>query len=90
MKPTGDVRKVDRLGRITIPKRLARELNISVGDPIEILVDNEYIVLKKLLPKCYVTGELTTEYEVIADGKMVLSPEGAKVLLEQLKQLIKD
>ncbi len=48
MKSTGIVRKVDELGRIVIPKELRRILDINVKDPIEIFVDNEKIVLKKI------------------------------------------
>lgn len=47
MKSTGIVRRVDDLGRIVIPKELRRTLNIADGDPLEIFVDSERIVLQK-------------------------------------------
>lgn len=37
MKSTGIVRKLDKLGRITLPIELRRNLNISERDPLEIL-----------------------------------------------------
>lgn len=56
MKATGIVRKVDELGRIVLPIELRRNLNISIHDPIEIFVDNEYIMLKKYEPACIFCG----------------------------------
>ena len=56
MKATGIVRKVDDLGRIVLPIELRRNLNIHVHDPIEIFVDDEYIMLKKYEPACIFCG----------------------------------
>lgn len=50
MKSTGIVRRVDVLGRIVIPKELRRMLKINEGDPMEIFVEREEIVLKKYSP----------------------------------------
>lgn len=47
MKSTGIVRKLDELGRITLPIELRRNLNIGERDPLEIFVDDERIILKK-------------------------------------------
>lgn len=52
MKATGIVRKVDELGRIVLPIELRRTLDIEIKDPIEIFVDDEYILLKKYEPAC--------------------------------------
>ncbi|MFC5402356.1 AbrB/MazE/SpoVT family DNA-binding domain-containing protein [Cohnella soli] len=46
MQNTGIVRKVDELGRIVFPIELRRVLGIGVGDPLEIYVDEKYIMLK--------------------------------------------
>ncbi len=56
MKATGIVRKVDELGRIVIPIELRRTLDIEIKDPIEIFVDEEYILLKKYEPACVFCG----------------------------------
>ena len=48
MKSTGIVRKVDELGRVVIPIELRRNLNIKIKDPLEIFVDEEQIILKKI------------------------------------------
>jgi len=47
MKSTGIVRKVDPLGRITIPMELRRTLFIEVKDPIEIFEEEDRIILSK-------------------------------------------
>lgn len=41
------VRKIDKLGRIVIPKEICRSLGIVAGDSIEIAEDGEYIRLWK-------------------------------------------
>lgn len=39
MKATGMIRRVDEIGRVSIPKHLRDKLRINVGDPVEIYVD---------------------------------------------------
>ena len=58
MKSTGIVRKLDELGRITLPIELRRTLNISDRDPLEIFVDDERIILKKYEPCDIFTGDM--------------------------------
>lgn len=88
MKSTGIVRKVDELGRVVLPIELRRTLNIKEKDPLEIYVDHEEIILKKYKPSmaCHVTGEFSPNPIVLADGKVVLSPEGAKILAKELEK----
>jgi transcriptional pleiotropic regulator of transition state genes len=50
MKSTGIVRKLDELGRITLPIELRRTLGVSERDPLEIFVDEDRIILKKYEP----------------------------------------
>lgn len=56
MKATGIVRKVDELGRITLPIEQRRTLNIDIKDPVEIFVEGEAIILKKYEPSCIFCG----------------------------------
>ena len=56
MKATGIVRKVYELGRIVLTIELRRTLDIEIKDPIEIFVDDEYILLKKYEPACIFCG----------------------------------
>jgi len=43
----GDVREVDELGRIVIPKKLRDLLDIKHGDPLEFFEDEGRIILRK-------------------------------------------
>ena len=52
MKSTGIVRKVDELDRIVIPMELRNKLKIGEKDPIEIYVDGNSVILKKLEESC--------------------------------------
>ena len=48
MKATGIVRRLDDLGRIVIPKEIRRTCNLREGDPMELyLGEDDVIVLKK-------------------------------------------
>lgn len=57
MKSTGIVRKIDELGRIVVPRELRTTLDIGHGDPVEIFVDGEQIILKKYQPACILCGD---------------------------------
>lgn len=87
MKSTGIVRKVDELGRVVIPIELRRTLGINEKDALEIYVDDDRIVLKKYKANmtCQITGEVSDENFTLADGKLVLSPQGAEELLKEIK-----
>ena len=58
MKSTGIVRKLDELGRITLPIELRRNLDVNERDPLEIFVDDDKIILKKYDPSDIFTGEI--------------------------------
>ncbi|HZG60905.1 MAG TPA: AbrB/MazE/SpoVT family DNA-binding domain-containing protein [Anoxybacillus sp.] len=87
MKSTGIVRKVDELGRVVIPIELRRTLGIAEKDALEIYVDDELIILKKYKPNmaCQVTGEVSEDNLKLADGKIILSREGAEQLLKEIQ-----
>ena len=57
MKTTGIVRKLDELGRITLPIELRRTLGVGERDPLEIYVDEDKIILTKYEPTDIFTGE---------------------------------
>lgn len=56
MKSTGIVRNVDELGRIVIPKEMRRKMDISNGDPVEIFVEGDKIILTKYNERCNFCG----------------------------------
>ncbi|MEI5919488.1 AbrB/MazE/SpoVT family DNA-binding domain-containing protein [Bacillus cereus] len=90
MKSTGVTRKIDELGRIVIPMELRRTLGIKEKDPMEIFVEDENIILKKYEPGgvCVITGEVSNQNTSLAKGKITISPEGAKILMQELEQYL--
>ncbi|WP_301108696.1 AbrB/MazE/SpoVT family DNA-binding domain-containing protein [Sporosarcina sp.] len=89
MKSLGIVRKVDHLGRIVIPKELRQSLQIVKGDPIEIFSEDEQIILRKYQANraCFITGDITDDNKELSNG-LFISPEGAKILLRQLENMM--
>lgn len=57
MRNTGIVRNLDNLGRIVIPKEMRRVLDIEEKDPIEILIEDEKIILRKYEPADIFNGD---------------------------------
>ena len=88
MKSTGIVRKVDELGRVVIPIELRRTLGINEKDALEIYVDDDRIILKKYMPNmtCAITGEISDQNFRLAGGNLILSPEGAEILMKEIQQ----
>lgn len=56
MKSLGLARKVDELGRIVLPVELRRQFNIRAGDELEIAVEDDAIVLRKVEARCVFCG----------------------------------
>ncbi|MBO5364963.1 MAG: AbrB/MazE/SpoVT family DNA-binding domain-containing protein [Clostridia bacterium] len=56
MKATGIVRKLDELGRLVLPKELRKTLQIQNGDPVEIYVEEDRVILRKYQPVCIFCG----------------------------------
>lgn len=77
MKSTGIVRKLDELGRITLPIELRRNLDVNERDPLEIFVDDDQIILKKYNPSDIFTGEMENLVEY----------KGKKVSKNSIKEL---
>ena len=57
MKSPGIVRRIDNLGRVVLPIELRRLFDIEKEDPVEIFVDDNYIMLKKYQPACIFCGD---------------------------------
>jgi transcriptional pleiotropic regulator of transition state genes len=52
------VRKIDDLGRIVVPAETRRLFNIHEGDELEIGVENDSIVIRKLEASCVFCGSV--------------------------------
>ena len=57
MKSTGILRRIDDLGRLVLPMELRNKLELGKGDPIEIYVEGDTVVLKKYEPSCIFCNE---------------------------------
>ena len=79
MKATGVVRKLDELGRITLPIELRRSLDLDVKDGLEISVQDNCIILRK------------AETADIFNGSTedLIEYEGRKVSRESIRRLAK-
>ena len=63
MKSTGIVRRLDELGRITLPIELRRTMDATERDPLEIYVDENRIILQKYEPSDIFTGDKEDLYD---------------------------
>ena len=71
MKSVGIVRRIDNLGRINIPKELTKRFNIKDGDPMEVLVDEDKIILRKYKSRCTFCG--STDNIISYQNKIICS-----------------
>jgi len=46
----GNIRHMDDLGRIVIPRQIRNMLNLNTEDPVEIYIENNSIILSKYSP----------------------------------------
>lgn len=47
MRVTGIIRRIDDLGRVVIPREIRKQFGIEDGDPLEIFVNKDEIILSK-------------------------------------------
>ena len=64
MRATGIVKGIDDLGRIVIPKDIRRALKIREGEPMEIFVEKDSVILKKFNSSQELKDELSTLVEL--------------------------
>lgn len=56
MKSTGFSCKIDKLGRIVIPKPIRKKYDMEIDDTLELFMEYEGIVLRKYTPSCIFCG----------------------------------
>ena len=79
MRDTGVVRKLDELGRITLPMELRKSLGLKEKDALQIFVDGERIILERYAPSDIFTGSMDDLFEY----------HGKKVSKETITELAK-
>ena len=89
MKATGIVRKVDDLGRIVLPRELRRIKQINEGDPIEIFVEDNLIVLHKYEPEISLVNDIEKLVSKLSRSDDFLSEEKKKMTKEIISILRK-
>lgn len=80
MRDTGVVRRLDELGRITLPMELRKSLNLKERDSLQIFVEEDRIILQKYAPSDVFTGSMDDLIDF--HGKKV-----AKKSIEELAKL---
>ena len=85
MKNTGIIRRIDDLGRITIPREIRRTLNIKEDDPFELFVTDEMVCFQKY----YVEKGYKEKIEgLIANLADEIDFENAKDIQSKLKEAL--
>ena len=79
MKDTGVVRRLDELGRITLPMELRKNFNLTDRDSLQIFVEDDKIILQKYSPSDIFTGSMED----------LIDYHGKKVSRETIKELVK-
>ncbi|MBO5889594.1 MAG: AbrB/MazE/SpoVT family DNA-binding domain-containing protein [Clostridia bacterium] len=94
MKATGIVRRIDDLGRIVLPKEIRKTLRINEGDPLEIYVEQNQILLKKYLPINSITdivsGIAKSIYSLTGYSVVILDSEGVVAAEGDAKEFLGD
>lgn len=98
MKATGIIRRVDKLGRIVLPKETRRVQRIRTGDPLEMFVGDEgEIIFKKYNPDdlIYIAGGIARSYHkrtrypvLICNLDHVVGMEGGNVKPKKVRNAI--
>ena len=75
------IKKVQELGRVTIPKEFRVAMDIDEGDAIEMYVDGNRMILQKYLPGCVFCGHV---HKTIEHGGLVVCLDCIKQLQKQV------
>ena len=78
MKAAECLCKIDKLGRMVLPKIIRDKFDLSEGDSLEVFTEDNKIILKKYKPCCIFCGE--ADNVTIFAGKIV-----CKSCIEELK-----
>ena len=77
----GIVRKLDDLGRVTLPKEYRKVLNINESDPVDMYLDNGIICIKPAKLQCVICGtEENGSNLITVEGVHLCRDCGCKVI----------
>lgn len=80
MKATGIVRRIDDLGRVVIPKEIRRDMHIQEGDPLEISITSDGIVLRKYVQSTEALASVAQKW--LEDNAHAMRSTSAKFSIE--------
>lgn len=89
MNPTGIVRRVDELGRITIPKEIRTRYKISATTPLELFVDDQrqQIMLQRYESLNDVSTMLSYALDAVTEDRTLLNQSS---MVKELRDKIVD
>lgn len=90
MKKSGISRKIDDLGRITIPMEMRRNLNINDGDMLDISADGNGIVLSKsknMTAEAKIADAIKTLEDCSSQLDGELSPSAAESIKSKAREI---
>ena len=82
MKVAGFLCKIDKLGRIVIPKPIRQEFGLNVNDELELFTNENGIKMRKYRKKCLFCGNEEIPQLLEYKGKIIC--ENCKNELENL------
>ena len=89
MKATGFIRRIDDLGRVVIPKEIRRTLNIREGDPLEVYVDSNMVILTPYAPWKNMSDQVQDIRDRYADSMGAKLTDTQSEIIQQMDNLVK-
>ena len=89
MKATGIVRRIDDLGRVVIPKEIRRTLRIREGDPLEVYVDSNMVILTPYAPWKDMSDQVQDIRDRYADSMGAELTDTQSEIIQQMDNLVK-
>ncbi|EOS68790.1 stage V sporulation protein T [Lachnospiraceae bacterium MD308] len=87
MKVNGIIRRVDDLGRVTIPKEVRRKFSITDGTPMEIFTNSDGIILRKYSAGEELLNMVSVLAEAVDDSVDDLEREKVSAIREHIKEI---
>ena len=78
-KTTGQIRRIDDLGRIVIPKEVRSKIGIREGDPFEVEYDEGGVYFRKYRREPNIQGKIADLYNAVCDASLPKKKQEALV-----------
>lgn len=81
----GIVRKLDALGRVTLPVEMRKSIGIKESDPVDIYFKDGVICIKAMKLQCVCCG-ITDEDKLVEVEEVLMCPKCIKKFSSQIKK----